>query len=274
MFDAAKGALCYAPPSPETPRHGALMTYAPNDLGRPGLPDQAEEPSRRRSLGCAFEIVETLVLTIVIYLVIHNFVAQPFEVEQNSMIPTITPSEYVLIDKLSPRFGTYERGDIIVFQPPNAAGGGGVPFIKRVIALPGERVHLENGMVFVTPVGGNPVLLEEGYVARSAAGGPAPTQCRDLPVCTTEWTLPEGFYFVLGDNREQSSDSRAFGPVEEDLIVGRAWLRYFPLDRMGFMGRPDYPEFGTAAVADEAIAAIDVYLSGSSATIQASSSRP
>jgi signal peptidase I len=253
--------------SPETPRHGAPMTYAPDDTDRSGLPDQAAQPARRRSLGCAFEIVETLVLTVVIYLVIHNFVAQPFEVEQNSMIPTITPSEYVLIDKLSPRFGSYERGDIIVFQPPNAAGGGGVPFIKRVVGLPGETLQLENGMVFVTPLGGNPVRLVEGYVARSAAGGPAPTQCRDLPVCTTEWTVPAGSYFVLGDNREFSSDSRAFGPVTEDLIVGRAWLRYFPLDRVGLMGRPDYPELGTAAA--------DGYFgAGSSATIQASTSRP
>jgi signal peptidase I len=242
------------------------MTYAQDDVARPGAPQAGDRPAGRRSLGCAFEIVETLVLTVVIYLVIHNFVAQPFEVEQNSMIPTITPSEYVLIDKLTPRFGDYERGDIVVFQPPNAAGGGGVPFIKRIIGLPGETIRLDNGRVFVTPVGGTAIRLDEAYVARGTDGAAAPTLPRD-PEGTTEWVIPAGTYFMLGDNRTQSSDSRAFGAVEEDLIIGRAWLRYFPLDRIGFMASPDYPELGRAD--DSGYAPV-----GSSATIQGSIVRP
>ena len=89
----------------------------------------ARGPKRatRASLGCLLEIVETLVLTLVIYLLIHNFIAQPFEVEQDSMFPTILEHEYVLIDKLSPRFSDYDRGDIVVFQPPEGFEQGGVP---------------------------------------------------------------------------------------------------------------------------------------------------
>ncbi len=82
-------------------------------------------------------------LTLVIYLLIHNFIAQPFEVEQSSMVPTIEPHEYILIDKISPRFNHYDYGDVVVFQPPAGFEQGGVPFIKRVIGLPGDTVSLD-----------------------------------------------------------------------------------------------------------------------------------
>ena len=101
------------------------MTYAPDATSDDGA--RPEESNTRRSLGCLLEIVETLVLTLVIYLLIHNFIAQPFEVEQDSMLPTILEHEYVLIDKLSPRFSDYDRGDIVVFQPPEGFEQGGVP---------------------------------------------------------------------------------------------------------------------------------------------------
>ena len=118
------------------------MTYTPPPTPGSDLPAGGEPPPPRRRLGCALEIVETLVLTLVIYLVIHNFVAQPFEVEQSSMVPTVNPGEYVLIDKISPRFNDFARGDIVVFQPPAGFGQGGVPFIKRVIGMPGDTISL------------------------------------------------------------------------------------------------------------------------------------
>ena len=101
-------------------------------------PTADDRSAARRGAGCLLEIVETVVLTLVIYLLIHNFVAQPFEVEQNSMVATIQPGDYVLIDKLTPRWNDYERGDIVVFQPPEGFEQGGVPFIKRVIGLSGR----------------------------------------------------------------------------------------------------------------------------------------
>ena len=85
-------------------------------------------------------------------------------------MPTVNPGEYVLIDKISPRFNDYQRGDIVVFQPPEGYGQGGVPFIKRVIGMPGDIVSLENGRVFVEQPGGSPVGIDEPYVVRSIGG--------------------------------------------------------------------------------------------------------
>lgn len=205
-----------------------------------------ERGSSPRLLGCAFEIVETLVLTLVIYLVVHNFVAQPFEVLQSSMTPTIGDGEYVLIDKLTPRFDGYHYGDVVVFNPPSDSGleSNGIPFIKRVIGLPGDTISLENGRVFVTQAGRNPVRIDEPYVRRTDAGESFPTLC-SRPDCPLSWVVGPDEYFVMGDNRPVSEDSRAFGPVGEDLILGRAWLRYFPLDRAGVI---EHPTHGTLVV--------------------------
>jgi signal peptidase I len=219
------------------------MTYLPDASESPGAPAHSERAGSRRALGCAFEIVETLVLTLLIYLVIHNFVAQPFEVQQRSMFPTIVEGEYILIDKLTTRWDPYDYGEVVVFDPPGDSGlsVNGIPFIKRIIGRPGDTVTLENGRVFITQPDGNPVRIEEPYLATGADGNAVPTLPRDPQGMTTTWTVPEGEYFVMGDNRGSSQDSRAFGPIEEDLILGRAWLRYFPLDRAGVIDTPDYP---------------------------------
>ncbi len=248
------------------------MTYSPEMTPTAGEPAQREPSSTRRGLGCALEIVETLVLTLVIYLLIHNFVAQPFQVEQNSMIPTITPSEYVLIDKISPRFNDYRRGDIVVFQPAAGFGEGGVPFIKRVIGLPGDIVKLENGRVYVTPAGGSAVRLEEPYVVLGIDGTTASTLPRDA-AGTDSWIIPSGSYFVMGDNRPVSQDSRFFGPIARDLIIGRAWLRYFPLDRIGFLEQPTYAGLSGPQASTPAAWVPGYGRFGSSATTQVSISR-
>lgn len=249
------------------------MTYARDMTAPEAGPDAADEPSAsRRGLGCLLEIVETLVLTLVIYLLIHNFVAQPFEVEQRSMVPTIAENEYVLIDKLTPRFDDYQRGDIVVFQPPPGFEQGGVPFIKRIIGLPGDTVALDNGRVYVAPPNGSRVQLVEPYVVRDIDGGVEPTLPKDAE-STTEWTVPEGQYFVMGDNRPDSQDSRFFGPIARDLIVGRAWLRYFPLDRVGFVSRPTYDGLPSGTDEGANLRSAQV-LVGSSATIQSSTARP
>ena len=224
------------------------MTYArdESDPDVDGAPANSERAGSRRALGCAFEVVETLVLTLLIYLVIHNFVAQPFEVKQSSMFPTIVPGEYILIDKLTPRFGGYEYGDVVVFNPPSGSGldEQGIPFIKRIIGMSGDTVSLENGRVFVTRGTGDPVRIEEPYVVTEADGSTAPTICpRDD--CPRTWIIGDEEYFVMGDNRPSSQDSRVFGLVDQDTILGRAWLRYFPLERIGLIERPDYPALET-----------------------------
>lgn len=218
------------------------MTYVPPDSDPDGAPATSERAGSRRALGCAFEIVETLVLTLLIYLVIHNFVAQPFEVQQSSMSPTIANGEYILIDKLTPRFDSYHYGDVVVFTPPSGSGleTQGIPFIKRIIGMPGDTVSLENGRVFVTQPDASPVRIEEPYVVTEADGSTAPTIC-PRPDCPLTWIVGTDEYFVMGDNRPSSQDSRVFGPVDKELILGRAWLRYFPLERVGLIERPEYP---------------------------------
>ncbi len=221
---------------------GSVMTSREDDMR-----DSVTTARSRGALGYAFEIVETLVLTLLIYLVIHNVVAQPFEVQQSSMTPTIVEGEYILIDKATPRFDGYHYGDIVVFDRPAGSGSptDGIPFIKRIVGMPGDTVSLENGRVFVTQPGEDPVRIEEPYLRRDSGGSPAPTICtrRDCPLT---WIVGDSQYFVMGDNRSSSEDSRVFGPVNEDLILGRAWLRYFPLDRVRLIEPPTYPALETA----------------------------
>jgi signal peptidase I len=248
------------------------MTYTPEPTPDPDASGEGRGASGRRGLGCVLEILETLVLTLVIYLLIHNFVAQPFEVEQSSMVPTIVQHEYVLIDKISPHIDDYRRGDIVVFDPPAGFEQGGVPFIKRVIGLPGETVSLDNGHVYVTPPGGTRVKLDEPYVIKGVDGAAVPTLPRDAEG-TASWVVPAGSYFVLGDNRTVSQDSRFFGPIARSSIVGRAWLRYFPIERIGFLDRPAYA--GLPAQPRGSPTALWPYpFGGSSATIQLSMLRP
>jgi signal peptidase I len=240
------------------------LTYVQPAAGPPG----DDRSAARRAGGCLLEIVETVVLTAVIYLVIHNFVAQPFEVEQNSMVATIQPGDYVLIDKLTPRWDDFARGDVVVFDPPDGYEQSGVPFIKRVIGLPGETVLIENGLVFIKPPGGVAVRLDEPYLVTGADGTPAPTLPRDA-LGTTEWIVPDGRYFVMGDNRPDSQDSRFFGPIQRDLIVGRAFVRYFPLDRITLFDSPPYPGL-VEAVRDDWSVRVHQPRGGSSAITQVS----
>ncbi len=188
----------------------------------------------QRRFGCLFEIVETLVLTFVIFLVIQNFVAQPYRVQQQSMEHTLEPDQYVLVDKLTSRFDDYKRGDIVVFTPPQGwAQGDGTPFIKRVIGIARDRVEVREGKVFI-----NDVPLEEPYVYE---GQETLVTGQD-----TMWIVPDNELFVMGDHRANSADSRVFGPVEKGQVVGRAWLRYWPFSTFGILPTPTHPELQSA----------------------------
>lgn len=196
--------------------------------------------SQRPALGCLFEVVETLVLTVLIFLGIQTFVAQPYKVQQGSMETTLMPDQYVLVDKLSPRWAPYSRGDIVVFDPPETwSSGGGVPFIKRIIGLPGDRVELRDGFVYA-----NDVKLDEPYIFREN-GAPQTTD----PVAggANEWLVPDGELLVMGDHRQDSADSRSFGPIEIRHVIGRAWLRYWPFDTFGVLPKLTHPELDAGA---------------------------
>jgi signal peptidase I len=206
-----------------------------------GRPYTAGLVSQRPALGCLFEIVETLVLTLIIFVVIQNFVAQPYKVQQQSMERTLEPEQYVLVDKLTPRFNPYKRGDIVVFTPPAAWGDNGTPFIKRVIGEAGDTVQIrDDGLVYV-----NDVALQEPYLYSDEVGGPP--QATTPTLDQTTWTIAPNEVFLMGDHRSNSADSRTFGPVQVDHIIGRAWLRYWPLDTFGVLPAPTYPDIAPAA---------------------------
>ena len=190
--------------------------------------------SQRPALGCLFEIVETLVLTLLIFVVIQNFIAQPYKVQQQSMQRTLEPEQYVLVDKLTPRFDPYNRGDIVVFEPPASWADGTTPFIKRVIGEPGDKVEIrDDGLVYV-----NGTALEEPYIYADEPGGTP--QLTTAPLEQSSWTVPAGELFLMGDHRQNSADSRTFGPVPIDRVIGRAWLRYWPLNTFGILQTPRY----------------------------------
>jgi len=190
---------------------------------------------RRSSVGCLIEIIETLVLTLIIFFVIQNFIAQPYQVQQNSMERTLEPGQYVLVDKLTPRWDSFSRGDVIVFTPPDTLRQEAVPFIKRVIGEPGDIVEVrDDGFVYV-----NGVRIDEPYTFKNAAGINEPTE----PLSDqTRWVVPQGELFVMGDHRRKSADSREFGPISVSTVIGRAFLRYWPIDTLGILPTPVYSD--------------------------------
>jgi len=201
--------------------------------------DQPARSTNRRALGCLLEIVETVVLTLILFWVIQSFVAQPFQVQQFSMQNTIQDRQFVLVDRLTPRFDGYHRGDIVVFTPPvNAESPDQKPFIKRVIGIAGDRVEIHDGKVLV-----NGTELDEPYVY-SVDGTPQPTVADGD---AASWTIGAGELFVMGDHRANSADSRVFGPIEKKDVIGRAWLRYWPFNTFGILPTPTHPELQTAA---------------------------
>jgi len=195
--------------------------------------------TKKPALGCLLEIVETLVLTLIIFFVIQTFVAQPYRVQQVSMERTLEPDQYVLVDKLTPRFDAYKRGDVIVFNPPsNWVQAQGQPYIKRVIGIGGDTVELKGGRVLI-----NGTALLEPYVYQED-GNSQPT---DALIGVAKWIIPQGQLFLMGDHRSNSADSREFGPVDITAVIGRAWLRYWPINTFDILPTPSHPELATPA---------------------------
>ena len=166
------------------------------------------------------EILKFAAIAALIVIPIRLFIAQPFIVSGTSMAPTFEHKNYLIIDEISYRFQEPQRGEVIVFRYPEEPSQF---FIKRVIGLPGETVRIENNEIRIIndeyPDG---LLLDESYID-------IPTQSR-----ITETILDDEHYFVMGDNRGNSSDSRVWGALPEDLIIGRAWLRLWPLSNIRF----------------------------------------
>ena len=184
-----------------------------NDLKSEGTQAESDLPASRGGFRAWIrELVEAVLPALMIVLVVNLFLAQATRVEGQSMEPNLHGNERLIIEKISYRFHSPNRGDIVVLRPPRRQT---VPLIKRVVALPGEVVEIRDGLVYV---GGQ--ALVEPYLDQETRGVVPPQ------------LVPEGHVFVLGDNRGSSNDSRAFGMVSFDDIIGRAWVRYWPLEEM------------------------------------------
>jgi len=189
---------------------------APTEPAAPAEP-QAPGPLVPPSVWNALSWVRDLAFSVLIAVILIVFIYQPVKVEGTSMMPTLTDQERIFINKFTYHFGlgSIERGDMVVFWFPLDPSKS---YIKRVIGVPGDTVRIEAGQVFV-----NGEALSEGYV---------PDEYRDR-VSWEEHRVPAGDYFVLGDHRSSSSDSRTWGFVKRDAIYGKAVFVYWPLEKMG-----------------------------------------
>lgn len=185
----------------------------------PLTPDPVSE--KRHSFKTeAWETIRFIIIALAIVIPVRMFIAQPFIVSGASMDPTFENGEYLIVDELSYRLREPQRGDVVIFKYPKDPKKF---FIKRLIGLPGETVSLKDGIVTVKNTSGTNVTMNEPYIK--------------LPKIETinDRTLKDGEYFMMGDNRAGSFDSRMWGPVPRESIVGRALVRLFPFTKIDLM---------------------------------------
>jgi signal peptidase I len=163
------------------------------------------------------ELLKLALVAAVIIIPIRLYIAQPFIVSGASMDPTFESGQYLIVDELSYRFEDPKRGDVVIFHYPRDPKQF---FIKRIIGLPNETVHINGSEVSITTASGKEIELDESYVVNIGNGN------------SLEKKLGAGEYFVMGDNRPESSDSRTWGILPEENIVGRAFLRLLPVAQL------------------------------------------
>lgn len=166
------------------------------------------------------ELLKFVVVAAVIVLPVRLFVAQPFIVSGESMSPTFENGEYLIVDELTYRLSPPKRGDVVIFRYPRNPKEF---FIKRIIGLPGETVQVQGGQVMVTETSGTTITLDEPYV-KNLGNGPDAT-----------YPVDPGSYFVMGDNRPESSDSRIWGLMPRQNLIGRAFIRLLPIGQASIL---------------------------------------
>lgn len=180
----------------------------------------------KKYLSFSFEIFKIAVIALAIVLPIRYFLFQPFIVKGESMSPSFESGDYLIVDEISYRISEPQRGDVVIFKYPKNTTQ---RFIKRIIGLPGETVVIKSGNVTVTKTTGEEIILDEQYLPE------------DLKTYgDTSTTLKADEYFVLGDNRMYSYDSRSWGIVPRANIIGKAFLRLYPIDEFSKISTPNY----------------------------------
>lgn len=171
------------------------------------------------------DILETIVFVGSIFIVFYLFIIQPHQVKGVSMEHTFENGDYILTSKITYRFTNPKRGEIVVFKSPQNPD---IDYIKRIIAVEGDRIMIKNTTVYV-----NDIALNENYIADKTYvfnGGYVQEGI--------ELTIPKGYIFVMGDNRPRSSDSREFGPIPVTDIIGKVIFRYYPANKAGWIKNP------------------------------------
>ncbi len=179
------------------------------------VPDDAAESARRQVWRAVWELVHDLSVAVLFCFFLITFVAQAFRVQGTSMLPLLQDGERIIVNKFVYRFHVIQRGDVVVFWYPRDPS---VSFIKRVVGLPGDSVEIRRGLLYV-----NGTRVQEDYLKM---------QFRDDESFPPR-EVGKGYYFVLGDHRNSSNDSRNWGEVPEKYIYGKAFFRFWPLSKTG-----------------------------------------
>ena len=182
----------------------------------------------KSSLSFSLEIAKTIIISLAIIIPIRYFLVQPFLVDGASMQPNFYDNEYLIVDEISYRFNEPKRGEVIVFKNPEKKSQ---YFIKRIIGLPSETIKIEDGYIYIKKI-------DDGEFVKIDETNYLPEDTKTLGFSRT-LKLQNDEYFVLGDNRANSKDSRILGPIQESLISGRAWIRGFPFNKITIFKYPD-----------------------------------
>lgn len=180
----------------------------------------------KKQLYFLWDFLKIVLIAAIIVLPIRYFLFQPFIVKGESMVPSFQSGDYLIVDEISYKFKDPQRGDVVVLKYPLDPSQ---RFIKRIIGLPGETIEIENGKIEIIKDGKNITLDEKKYLPENL-----------ITDGDIRLTLPENKYFVLGDNRPFSYDSRRWGPLPKSDIVGKAILRVFPITDISFIASPSY----------------------------------
>lgn len=184
----------------------------------------------KRAVSALFDFLQGIVVILALMVMVYLFVMSPQEINGASMEPNFHNGEFILTNKVEYRVSNPKRGDVVIFKSPKNKE---IDYIKRVIGLPGDTVALRNNAIYVN---GN--KLEESYLAPGVV-----IFGESYLHENQEVTVPPGKYFVLGDNRPHSSDSREFGPIAKEDFIGKAFLRYWPFSQFGTIAHPSYSGF-------------------------------
>jgi len=212
-------------PTGNPPEAGPPPT-TPYPDGAPAPAATGSTTAKRLAIAGVVEWIVVIVAAVAVALVIKTFVMQAFYIPSESMLPTLEKNDRVLVNKLSYRLHDINRGDVVVFEKPPEAGANDATsdLIKRVIALPGEKIAFEGGKVYI-----NGQQLDEPYLPAGVTTTQGAKPCTVAEPCT----VPAESVWVMGDNRGNSRDSRWIGPIPEENIVGRAFVRIWPFSRLG-----------------------------------------